>query len=166
MGMSPAAMRRKHWLATSTASRMLFASVYGTDHGVTAHTLAGKRARIKHEAALAVCDTPLRWTICCYAVCRDSNERDYLKAMTIELSEPVKQSAIHKALSTAHYDWMQAEVNMAHLLTLAWIATTGPEPSQEVAAEALAGLGAWSEFDRVKVLPDGGYLTNPKEPAA
>ena len=162
MGLSPSQMRRNDWLAKTTASQTLFVSVYGTDVGVTAHNHAGQRKRINYDAALAICNTPLKWTICCYAICRDNNEREYLKAMAIELSEPVKQDAINQALSHAHYDWMKAEVNMNHLLTLAWIATTGPEPSQEVAAKALAGLGAWSDFDRVKTLPEGGYLTNPK----
>lgn len=86
--------------------------------------------------------------------------------MSIALSEPVKQDAIHKALSHTHYDWMRAEVNMRHLLTLAWISTTSPEPSDETAARvlgALGALGAWSEFDYVTPVDDGGYLTNRKE---
>lgn len=162
MPLSPAAMRRQHWLATTTASRTLFASVYGSDHGVTAHNHDGKRVPISYQAADAVCRTPLKWLISCYAVCRDSNGRDYLKSMSIALSEAVKQDAIHKALSHAHYDFMRAEVNMRHLLTLAWIATTGPEPSDETAARVLGALGAWSEFDYVTPLDDGGYLTNSR----
>lgn len=163
MGITPAAMRRQHWLATTTASRTLFAKVYGSDHGVTAHNHDGKRVPITFERADAVCRTPLKWSISCYAICRVPGGRDYLKGMHIQLSEPVKQDAIHKSLSHAHYDFMRAEVNMRHLLTLAWIATTGPEPSDEVAARALGALGAWSEFDYVTPVDDGGYLTNRKE---
>lgn len=99
----------------------------------------------------------------CYAICRDSTGNDYLKGTIITLTEPVKQSAINKSLSTFHYDWMKAEVNMNHLLTLAWIATTGPEPSDSVAVKIFSNMGAWSDFDPVEQLPDGGYVTVPKE---
>ena len=52
---------------------------------------------------------------------------------------------------------------MNHLLTLAWIATTGPEPSDSVAVKIFSNMGAWSDFDLVEQLPDGGYVTVPKE---
>lgn len=163
MGITPSAMRRQHWLATTTASRTLFASVYGTELGVLAHNREGKRVPVRYEAATAVCNTPLQWTITCYAVCRDHTGGEYLRSTGVPMPRPVKQSAIHKALSTFHFNWMQSDVNKSHLLTLAWIATVGPEPSDEVAAMVFAGMGAWRDFDRVKLLPDGGYLTNPKE---
>ena len=158
MGLSPSQMRRNDWLAKITASQTLFVSVYGTDGGVTAHNHAGQRKRINYDAALAICNTPLKWTICCYAICRDNNEREYLKAMAIELSEPVKQDAINKALSQAHFDWVKAEINKSHLLTLAWIATTG-QMREEVAGKIFTSMGAWDEFEIVQPTEDGGYMT-------
>ena len=153
-------MKRTVWLANDTASRTLFASVYGMDGGVTPFTLAGNRSRIDWERALAVGETPLKWVITCYAICRAQDGRDYLPSpMTIELSEPVKQDAINKALSQAHFDWVKECVNKQHLMTLAWIATTASEPSEETAMRIFTELGAWDAFDIVQQAEDGGYLT-------
>jgi hypothetical protein len=153
-------MKRTLWLASDTASRTLFASVYGLDGGVTPFTLSGKRYGINWERAMAVGDTPLKWVITCYAICRDRSGNDYLPApMTIELSAPVKQDAINKALSQAHFDWVKECVNKQHLMTLAWIATTAMEPSEGTAMRIFTELGAWDAFDIVQPTDDGGYLT-------
>ena len=153
-------MKRTLWLAKDTASKTLFASVYGLDGGVTPFTLSGQRSRIDWERALAVCETPLKWVITCYAICRAQDGRDYLPSpMTIELSEPVKQDAINKALSQHHFDWVKQEINKSHLLTLAWIATTGTMKDEMVAGKVFTELGAWDSFDIVQQAEDGGYLT-------
>ena len=156
------AFKRKQFTAVTTAQRHLFASVYGVT-SVQPHNHSGGKASLNIREVEAVCDTPLKWKIVCYAICRDSTGNDYLKDTCITLTEPVKQSAINKSLSNFHYDWMKSEVNMNHLLTLAWIATTGSEPSDSVAAKIFSNMGAWSDFDLVEQLPDGGYVTVPKE---
>lgn len=154
--------KRKQFTAITTAQRHLFASVYGVT-SVQPHSHSGGKASLNIREVEAVCDTPLKWKIVCYAICRDSTGNDYLKGTSITLTEPVKQSAINKSLSNFHYDWMKSEVNMNHLLTLAWIATTGLEPSDSVAVKIFSKMGAWSDFDLVEQLPDGGYVTVPKE---
>lgn len=156
------AFKRKQFTAVTTAQRHLFASVYGVT-SVQPHNHSGGKVSLNIREVEAVCDTPLKWKIVCYAICRDSTGNDYLKDTCITLTEPVKQSAINKSLSTFHYDWMKSDVNMNHLLTLAWIATTGPEPSDVIAAKIFSNMGAWSDFDLVEQLPDGGYVTVPKE---
>lgn len=156
------AFKRQQFTAITTAQRHLFASVYGVT-SVQPHNHSGGKVSLNIREVEAVCDTPLKWKIVCYAICRDSTGNDYLKGTSITLTEPVKQSAINKSLSAFHYDWMKAEVNMNHLLTLAWIATTGPEPSDSVAVKIFSKMGAWSDFDLVEQLPDGGYVTVPKE---
>lgn len=155
------AFKAKLFRAKKTAMQFAFCSVYGVT-AVQPFTHAGQKIGLRLPEVEAVCDTPLLWKIGCYAICKDTAGRDYIKSMCIVLSEPVKQSAINKALSQAHYDWMKQEVNMRHLLTLAWIATTGPEPSDETAAKMFAQMGAWSDFDYVQALPDGDYLTVEK----
>lgn len=152
-------MKRTVWLAKDTASKTLFASVYGLDGGVTPFTLSGHRSRIDWERALAVGETPLKWVITCYAICRDQQGCEYLPSMELTLPEPVKQDAINKALSQAHFDWVKAEINKSHLLTLAWIATTGTMKDEKVAGKVFTELGAWDEFDIVQQAEDGGYLT-------
>lgn len=152
-------MKRTVWLAKDTAIRTLFASVYGLDDGVHPFSLAGNRARIDWERALAVGETPLKWVITCYAICRDQQGRDYLPSMELTLPEPVKQDAINKALSQAHFDWVKAEINKSHLLTLAWIATTGTMKDEKVAGNIFTELGAWDAFDIVQQAENGGYLT-------
>lgn len=154
--------KRKQFTAITTAQRHLFASVYGAP-SVQPHNHSGGKVSLNIREVEAVCDTPLKWKIVCYAICRDSTGNDYLKGTSITLTEPVKQSAINKSLSAFHYDWMKAEVNMNHLLTLAWIATTGPEPSDSVAVKIFSKISARSDFDLVEQLPDGGYVTVPKE---
>ena len=152
-------MKRTLWLANDTASRTLFASVYGLDGGVTPFTLSGRRYGINWERALAVGETPLKWVITCYAICRDQQGREYLPSMELTLPEPVKQDAINKALSQAHFDWVKSEINKKHLLTVAWIATTG-ELKEWAAIKILKEqLGAWDAFDIVQATDDGGYLT-------
>ena len=107
---------------------------------------------------MAVGETPLKWVITCYAICRDQQGREYLPSMELTLPEPVKQDAINKALSQAHFDWVKAEINKKHLLTLAWIATTG-QMREEVAGKIFQQLGALDAFDIVQATDDGGYLT-------
>lgn len=152
------AFKRKQYLATTTARMFMFASLYGVG-SVVPVTRAGQRAKVSAIEAQAVCDTPLPWNISCYAICRDTTGHDYIKSMCITLATPVKQSSIHRALSRHHYDWMEREVNMNHLLTLAWVATTGPEPSDEVAVKIFGDMGAWRDFGYVTRLEDGGYET-------
>ena len=156
------AFKRKQFTAITTAQRHLFASVYGVE-SVQPHSHSGGKVSLNIREVEAVCDTPLKWKIVCYAICRDSTGNDYLKSTCVILNEPVKQSAINHSLSTFHYDWMKSEVNMNHLLTLAWIATTGPEPSDVIAAKIFSNMGAWKDFDFVQSLPDGGYVTVPRE---
>ena len=153
-------MKRTLWLANDTASRTLFASVYGLDGGVTPFTLSGQRSRIDWERAMAVGETPLKWNIQCHALCRDSFGENYLyEPMTIPLPEPIKQDAINKSLSEIHFDWVKQNVNKRHLLTLGWIATTSLEPTPRLAYEIFDKLGAWDAFDIVQATDDGGYLT-------
>lgn len=159
------AFKLKQFRAKTTAERFLFASVYGQEK-VQPFTHGGHKSKIYLLEAEAVADTPLLWKIGCYAICRDTQGRDYIKSMCLQPSEPVKQSVINKALSEAHYDWMRAEVNINHLLTLAWMATTGPKPSDEVAMNIFTEMGAWTDFDYVTATDDGGYVTVPKENAA
>lgn len=156
------AFKRQQFTAITMSQRCLLASVYMVG-SVQPHDHSGRRVALSFREAQAICNTPLKWKIICYAICRDSTGKDYLKDTCITLSEPVKQSAINKALSTFHYNWMKEEVNVNHLLTLAWIATTGSEPSDSVAAKIFSNMGAWSDFDLVEQLPDGGYVTVPKE---
>ena len=54
---------------------------------------------------------------------------------------------------------MKAEINKKHLLTVAWIATTG-ELKEWAAIKILKEhLCAWDAFDIVQPTDDGGYLT-------
>ena len=151
--------KRTQFLAKDTASRTLFASIYGMDGGVTPFSHGGQRIRVSYDRAMAVCATPIKWRIACYALCRDTTGRDYIKSMCLELAEPVKQDAINQALSHAHYDWMKQEVNTNHLLTLAWIATSGAEPSDDVAMKIFTELGGWKEFELAQKMDDGRFLT-------
>ncbi len=156
------ARKRSEFLGRTAAANSLFVSVYGGGNAVQAYTHGGIKKRMRFDEAKAVEVAALKWKISCYALCRDSNGRDYIKSMCLMMQNPVKQSEINKFLSQAHFDWMQEECNMNHVLTLAWIATTGPEPSDDVAMRIFVGTGIFEQLEPVTAVDDGVFTTNPK----
>lgn len=153
---------RKHqeWLGRNMAEKTLFASVYGGDSKVQSYSHTGKLKSVTFDQAKAVERAVLKWRVSCYALCRDTTGRDYLKSMCINLKEPVRQDWINQALSRAHFDFMMTECNMNHVLTLSWLATTGPEPTDEVAMKIFSP--AFSQFNPVTVESHGVFKTNPR----
>ena len=155
--------QRSQYSAKQTAKTTLFTSVFGLSEYVYPMTLTGKRKVVTGFDAMAIEQQPLLWNITCYALCKDTVGNNYLKAMEIYLKEPVKQSAIHKSLSHAHYDWMKESVNMKHMLTLAWIATTATPPAEELAMKIFNDLNVFESFDLCTTTDDGSYCINLKE---
>lgn len=157
--MTPAQKRREfirwQYLAKQCAKSTLFANVFGLSENIHPFTLSGHHKPVTGMDAMAIEVTPLKWCICCYALCRDTSGNPYIKGFEIYLSEPVKQSAINKALSRAHYDWMKENVNMSQMLTLAWIATTASPPTEKMAMKLFLDLGAFDHFDFVEPAEDG-----------
>lgn len=153
---------RQQYIAKRVASTSLFVSVFGLSEHVYPYSVTGHRKAVTGYDALAIEATPLPWVICCYALCKDNNGNPYIKGMELHLSEPVKQSAINRALSHKHFEWMKAEVNQAHLLTLAWIATTSKAPTEKLAMQLFLELGAFEAFDLVTPTEDGGIQINLK----
>lgn len=115
-----------------------------------------KEKRLDLVQAAAVSDTPLMWRISLFALCRDEFANEYIKTEHLELERPVRQRDIHQSLSEHHMNFMRKEVNRKHLLTLAWSATTGDEPSQEQADKWFTKLGAWAALDVAEQRDDGG----------
>lgn len=153
---------RQQLIAKKVAGSTLFVSVFGLTDTIYPVTLSGKRKAVTGYDALALEATPLPWVICCYALCKDPSSNPYLKGMELHLSEPVKQSAIHKALSEAHYDWMRKEVNTKQLLTLAWIATTAEASTEKLAMQLFLELDAFEAFEFVKVDDGETFRIQPK----
>lgn len=165
--MTPAQKRREfirwQYLAKQCAKSTLFANVFGLSENIHPFTLSGHHKPVTGMDAMAIEVTPLKWCICCYALCRDTSGNPYIKGFEIYLSEPVKQSAINKALSRAHYDWMKENVNMSQMLTLAWIATTATPPTEKMAMNLFLGLGAFEHFDFVESTDDGLFRIKYKD---
>jgi len=163
--MTPAQKRREfkrqQFIAKQIANTTMFVSVFGLSEFVYPVSLNGHRKPVTGFEAMALEATPLPWNIICYALCRDANGNHYIKGMEIHLTEPVKQSAINTSLSRVHYDWMKSNVNMSHILTLAWIATTASPPYEELAFKLFDGLGAFEAFDVAVVESDGIFKLNP-----
>lgn len=139
--------QRQQFIAKKVASQTLFVSVFGLSEHIWPVSLNGHNKQVTGYDALALEVTPLPWVICCYALCKDISGNPYIKGMELHLGEPVKQSAIHKALSEAHYDWMRENVNVKQLLTLAWIATTAAPPTEKLAMQLFLERGAFDAFD-------------------
>ena len=155
--------KRQAYIAKQVAHTSLFASVYGLSDKVFPFTLVGKRKQVTGYDAYALESTPLVWNIHCYALCVDQFNQTYLRGFVISLPEPIKQSAIHKALSEKHYEWMNNEINKNHLLTLGWVATTNKDPDTKLVHKMFSELGAFTAFNICTVDPDGHYRLNPKE---
>jgi hypothetical protein len=156
---------RKHqeWLGRTMAENSLFVSIYGLESAVQTYKHNGQKKAVTLPQARAVEKAALKWKIGCYAICKDSTGRDYIKSMSINLTEPVKQDAINKALSNAHFDWMMAECNMNHVLTLAWVATAGAEPSDDVAMSIFSKAKVFERLKPVTIEGHGVFITNPVE---
>lgn len=147
-------------LAERTAKSHYFVSVYGTGSNVQPYDMRGRKASITMSQALAVERAVLPWVVVCYALCRHPVDGDYIKSTALSFS-PCRQNEINKALSQMHYDWMVRECNVSQVLTLAWIATTAPEPSDAMALRMFGNV--FDEFDVVTVEDDGRYITNPRD---
>lgn len=143
--------KRQQFIAKKVASQTLFVSVFGLSAHIWPVSLNGHHKQVTGYDAKAIEVTPLPWVICCYALCKDISGNPYIKGMELHLQEPVKQSAIHKALSHKHYDWMRENVNVNQLLTLAWIATTAAPPTEKLAMQLFLERGAFDAFDFVTV---------------
>ena len=155
--------KRQQFIAKKVASQTLFVSVFGLSEHIWPVSLNGQRRHVSAEQALAIEVTPLPWVICCYALCKDISGNPYIKGMELHLQEPVKQSAIHKALSHKHYDWMRENVNVKQLLTLAWIATTATPPTEKMAMQLFLERGAFDAFDFATSDDNGAFMINFKE---
>lgn len=123
---------------------------------VVINRATGKEKRLDLVQAAAVSETALSWRISLYALCRDERGHEYIKAECLVLPHPVRQRDIHQSLSQYHMAFMRREVNRKHLLTLAWSATTGDDPSSEQADAMFTKLGAWAMLDVAQELPGGG----------
>lgn len=154
--------KRQQFIAKKVAGQTLFVSVFGLSEHIWPFSLNGRRKPVTGYDALAIEVTPLPWVICCYALCKDVSGNPYIKGMELHLQEPVKQSAIHKALSRKHYDWMRENVNVNQLLTLSWIATTATPPTEKLAMQLFLERGAFDAFD-FATSNDDVLLINLKE---
>lgn len=156
--------KRQAYIAKRVAHTSLFASVYGLSDKVFPFTLVGKRKQVTGYDAYALESTPLVWNIHCYALCVDQFNQTYLRGFVISLTEPIKQNAIHHALSEKHYEWMNSEINKKHLLTLGWVATTAnTDLDSKLVHKMFTELGAFTAFDLCTADSDGHYRLNPKE---
>lgn len=128
--------------------------------GITPKVVVLNRSTCKEKKldlvqATAVADTALMWRISLYALCRNEFAFEYIKAEHILLPHPIRQRDIHQSLNQRHMEFMRREVNRKHLLTLAWSATTGDEPTEAEADRMFTKLGAWAQLDVAEELSEG-----------
>ena len=155
--------KRQAYIAKRVSDSSLLVSIYGLSEKIFPFTLTGKRKVVTGYDAYALESTPLMWNIHCYALCIDSLQQTYLRGFVVPLPEPIKQSAIQNSLATLHYEWMNENINKAHLLTLGWVATTAKDPDTKLVHKIFDGLGAFTAFDICVPTEDGNFKLNPKE---
>lgn len=159
--LTPAAKARQLKLLQATAERITRDHFITFIAGVTPKVVVFNRTTLKEKRldliqATAVSECCLKWQIGLYALCRDEQGREYIKGETVALSRPVRQREIHQELTQRHMDFMKREVNRKHLLSLAWVATTGSEPSSERCDAMFTKVGAWKLLDVAEDIPGGG----------
>lgn len=135
-----------------------------TPRVVVINRATGKEKKLDMVQAVAVSDSALVWRISLWALCRNEQGFEYIKGEHLSLERPVRQRDIHQALNQRHMEFMRREVNRKHLLTLAWSATTGDEPSEAEADRMFTKLKAWEQLDVATEQPEGAMLINASMP--
>lgn len=146
-------------MLTAMAERLTRDNVVLFVAGVTPKAQMHNRTTLKEKRldivqATAVSETPVQWNIGLYALCRDAQGREYTKGELWPLPMKVRQRNIAESLNKAHMEFMRSEVNRKHLLTLAWIATSGDFLSEEQAMELFVQTGAFDLLDVADVAED------------
>lgn len=91
-----------------------------------------RRERVGNATALAVCDTPMPWSMFCGITCRRQDGQVYIKGETLVAPHPVKQEQITNDCNEKHKELLKT-CNPAHRLTAFWIASpVGAELSEEL----------------------------------
>ena len=149
-----------HNIATYTAKRALLVSIAGITNIVHTYSHQGNKPQLKSSHIHAMMAVPLSWKILCYVLCRDNQGKHYFRHMTPVLPYPMKHNQIEKSLGKQHYDYMLEDFNHGHILTMAWIATVGDYPSDELAEKIFNELDGWN-LDTITIL-ESGVQINPR----
>ena len=113
-----------------------------------------KEKRLDLFQATAISETPVQWNIGIYALCRGSNGDEYITGELWPMPLKVRQRNIAASLNEKHMEFMRTGVNLKHLLTLGWLATSGDFLENEKAYELFASTGAWSLLDTAEINSD------------
>ena len=113
-----------------------------------------KEKRLDLVQATAMSETPVQWNIGLYALCRGSNGDEYITGELWPMPIKVRQRNIAASLNEKHMEFMRTGVNLKHLLTLGWLATSGDFLENEKAYELFASTGAWSLLDTAEINSD------------
>jgi len=106
----------------------------------------GKEVNFVPDTVKLVENTPMRWSISCYVLCRDQNGDEYMKPFVAVSPYPCKRTQMMESMADAFMEHVKKQ-NQLHVLTVAWIATTiGNEPTDEMADKIFSDLDVWGEF--------------------
>lgn len=113
-----------------------------------------KEKRLDIVQATAVSETPVQWNIGLYALCRGSDNKPYITGELWPMPLKVRQRNIAASLNEKHMEFMRTEVNLKHLLTLGWLATSGDFLENEKAYKLFESTGAWDLLDTAEINSD------------
>lgn len=147
-------------LAERVSSTHLLSAIIGMGDIVNVYTTTGTPTNLTLDQMIAIGRTPLPWNFSFYAICRDNQGKDYIKSIGLKCLSPVRRGDVATSLSAYHYDWMERECNINHVLTLAWIESTGEEPSDALAMDIFTKTGVWEKFKPLARNDEGHYITN------
>lgn len=157
--LTPAEKARQVKMLTAMGERLTRDNVIMFIAGVTTKVQVHNRATLKEKRldivqATAVSETPVQWNIGLYALCRGSDNKPYITGELWPMPLKVRQRNIAASLNEKHMEFMRTGVNLKHLLTLGWLATSGDFLENENAYELFASTGVWDLLDVADVAED------------
>ena len=157
--LTKAEQARRVKMLTAMGERLARDNVIMFIAGVTPKAQVHNRLTLKEKRldlvqATAISETPVQWNIGIYALCRGSNGDEYITGELWPMPLKVRQRNIAASLNEKHMEFMRTGVNLKHLLTLGWLATSGDFLENEKAYELFASTGAWSLLDTAEINSD------------
>lgn len=136
--------KAKDALAQRVSRQRVITMVYGVNKYVETFNRLGKQVSLTAGEALAVRDTPLKWSIGIYFLCRDSNGQPYIKGEEIDWPRPIFHHRIDQTMADYHVAaYARLKVNSKHFITYGWTATTGGPLDEETVVKMFSRSGVW-----------------------
>lgn len=105
---------------------------------------SGKIYTPSKEVAISITNLKAKWSVFCAVFCRDQNDDDYMKSVSVHIRDMRRQDELLHSLNDIHQDLLGG-CNNSHVVNVGWIAApNGEELSEEKAGAIFGDAGAWN----------------------